>query len=157
VYVGAATAAWPPQSVGTGVLTVVDHVTARRRSRIMRSVGTANTGPEMAVRRALHRRGFRYSLHRRDLPGSPDIVFPSRRKILFVHGCFWHGHSCSWGNLPKSRIEYWQPKIEANRKRDARNVKDLKADGWAVLVVWQCELRDKPAAIDKIVRFLEAD
>ena len=121
----------------------------------MRSVGTANTGPEMVVRRALHHRGFRYSLHRRDLPGSPDIVFPSRRKILFVHGCFWHGHSCRWGNLPKSRIEYWRPKIEANRKRDARNVKDLQDDDWAVLVVWQCELRDKSAAINRIVRFLE--
>ena len=136
---------------------MVDRVTTQRRSRIMRSVGTANTGPEMTVRRALHRRGFRYSLHRRDLPGSPDIVFPSRRKVLFVHGCFWHGHSCRWGRLPKSRLDYWQPKIEANRKRDARNVKDLQDDGWAVLVVWQCELRDKPAAIDGIVRFLEAD
>lgn len=145
----------PRRSAVSRLLIMVDRVTAQRRSRIMQSVGTANTGPEMAVRRALHRRGFRYSLHRRDLPGSPDIVFPSRRKILFVHGCFWHGHSCRWGKLPKSRLEYWRPKIEANRKRDARNVKDLQDDGWGVLVVWQCELRDQPATINRIVQFLE--
>lgn len=134
---------------------MADHVTEERRSRIMRSVRTTNTGPEVTVRRALHRLGYRYRLHRRDLPGSPDIVFPGRRKAIFVHGCFWHGHSCRWGRLPKSRLDYWRPKIAANRERDTRNIRELLDSDWTPLVVWQCELRDEPAAIERIVAFLD--
>src|SRR5712664_2810518 len=101
---------------------MADTRTKEQRSRIMKSVGTYHTGPELTVRRLLHRLGYRYRLHRRDLPGRPDIVFPGRRKAIFIHGCFWHGHDCSKGKLPKSRTEYWTAKIRANQDRDARAV-----------------------------------
>ncbi len=110
----------------------------------------------MALRRALHRLGYRYRLHRRDLPGSPDIVFPSRRKVVFVHGCFWHGHDCRWGRLPKSRPEYWLPKIEANRARDNRALTRLCEGGWQTMVVWQCDLRDLDDAVSRVEAFLRA-
>lgn len=108
----------------------------------MQSVGTKNTGPELAVRQLLHRLGFRFRLHRKDLPGKPDIVFPGRRKVIFVHGCFWHRHSCPKGRLPKSRLDYWEPKLAQNVTRDHANVTALQALGWDVLTLWQCELRD---------------
>lgn len=138
------------------VLHMTDHVTPERRSFIMSQVGTKNTKPEMVVRRALHRLGYRYRLHRKDLPGSPDIVFPGCRKAVFVHGCFWHGHGCRWGKLPKSRPDYWQPKIDANRERDSRNIRALNASGWDVLVVWQCELKEPGTTLDKLVAFLDS-
>lgn len=121
----------------------------------MSKVGQKNTAPEMILRRALHARGYRYRLHRRDLPGSPDLVFPSRRKVIFVHGCFWHGHGCRWGNAPKSRAEYWLPKIEANRVRDNLALTKLSEMGWQPLVVWQCELRDPQPTIERAVAFLD--
>lgn len=121
----------------------------------MQSIGTKNTGPEMVIRRALFELGYRYRLHRKDLPGSPDIVFPGRRKAIFVHGCFWHGHGCQKGRAPKSRMEYWGPKIEANRLRDARNLRELAARGWQVLVVWQCDLADLEKALQQIIIFLD--
>ena len=136
---------------------MVDHVTPERRSFIMSSVQSKNTKPEMLVRRALHKMGYRYRIHRRDLPGSPDLVFPGRKKAIFVHGCFWHGHGCKWGRLPKSKLDYWQPKIKANRKRDRRDLKALRDDGWCVKVVWACELREPEATLGKIAIFLEAD
>lgn len=102
----------------------------------------------MAVRSIVHRLGYRYSLRRADLPGKPDLAFVSRQKVIFVHGCFWHGHSCKYGHLPKSRLDYWQPKIAANKARDRLQVAKLKGNGWAVLTVWQCQL--------KKLRFLEA-
>jgi len=108
----------------------------------MKSVGVRDTGPERTVRSALHRAGFRFRLHRRDLPGKPDIVLPSKRVAIFVHGCFWHGHGCAKGKLPKSRLEYWKPKISANAARDKRNVRELSKLGWRTLTVWQCELAD---------------
>jgi DNA mismatch endonuclease (patch repair protein) len=120
----------------------------------MSSVRSRNTGPEMILRRMLHARGYRYRLHRRGLAGSPDIVFPSRRKAIFVHGCFWHGHGCRWGRLPKSRLEYWGPKIETNRNRDAYNLTKLRAAGWQALVVWQCELRSPDATVETVIAFL---
>ena len=134
---------------------MVDRVTSERRSEIMRSVGQKDTGAEMKVRRALHLLGYRYRLHRRELPGKPDIVFPSRRKTVFVHGCFWHGHNCRFGRLPKSNLDYWVPKIAANRERDERNVAALRDAGWAVFVVWQCDLRDLDGSIRRIVEFLD--
>jgi len=133
---------------------MVDHVASDRRSFIMSSVRTKDTKPELQLRRLLHRLGYRFRLHRRDLPGCPDIVFPSRRKVIFVHGCYWHGHECRWGKLPKSRLDYWQPKISANRDRDARNVRELGALGWASLTVWQCELREPESLRTRLVDFL---
>ncbi len=120
----------------------------------MQSVGTRDTGPEMVVRRMLHGLGYRYRLHLRDLPGSPDIVFPGRRKILFIHGCYWHGHECRKGRLPKSRLDYWGPKIAANRARDTRNEAALSKLGWKVLVIWQCETANLDVLVHRAIRFL---
>lgn len=108
----------------------------------MQQVKGKDTQPELHVRSMLHRMGYRFRLHRKDLPGTPDIVFPSRRVVVFVHGCYWHGHGCRIGQLPKSRLEYWEPKIAANRERDRRKETALVAAGWRVAVVWQCELGD---------------
>ena len=95
------------------------------------------------------------ALHRRDLPGTPDIVLPGRRKAIFVHGCFWHGHGCRCARLPKSRVEYWGPKIAANRARDGRKAAALRREGWSVACVWECQLR-KPAALERrLARFLD--
>lgn len=126
-----------------------------QRRRIMQSVRTKDTGPEWIVRRLLHRQGYRFRLHSRHLPGRPDIVLPSRRIAIFVHGCFWHGHECRKGRLPKSRLEYWQPKIAANRHRDTKNVKELAALGWRVMVVWQCETREVDRLLGSLVAFIE--
>lgn len=120
----------------------------------MSKVGQKNTKPEVMLRRALHALGYRFRLHRRDLPGTPDIVFPSRRKVVLVHGCFWHGHGCRWGQLPKSRTEYWRPKIETNRERDNRTLTALAEAGWEPMVVWQCELRDLNEAVRRVESFL---
>ena len=120
----------------------------------MSQVGQKDTKPELLLRRALHRLGYRYSLHRRDLLGRPDIVFPSRRKVIFVHGCFWHGHGCRWGKLPKSRPEYWVPKIETNRERDNKVLTELRDVGWDSMVVWQCELRDLDATVHRVEDYL---
>lgn len=136
---------------------MVDTRTSEQRRRIMQSVGTRDTGPEREVRRVLFAAGYRYRLHRRDLPGSPDIVFPSRKKAIFVHGCFWHGHGCSKGKASKSRTEYWGPKLEANKARDARNIRDLRALGWTVLVVWQCEIADPDRLLARLVAFVDDD
>jgi DNA mismatch endonuclease (patch repair protein) len=125
------------------------------RSKIMSSVASKNTGPEMIVRRLIFAAGFRYRLHPTTLPGRPDIAFPGRRKVIFVHGCFWHQHrNCSLGKLPKSNLSYWAPKLEGNVTRDRRNIAALKKAGWEVLVIWQCELRNLEKVETKIVRFL---
>lgn len=133
----------------------MDTRTPEQRRRIMQSVKTKDTNPEQTVRRALFAAGYRYRLHRRDLPGTPDIVFPSRKKIILVHGCFWHGHGCAKGKLPKSKLEYWHPKIEANQVRDARNIAELKELGWGVLVVWQCQLVDLEATMKRVTLFVD--
>jgi DNA mismatch endonuclease (patch repair protein) len=130
---------------------MADTRTKEQRSRIMKSVGSRDTGPEMTVRRLLHRLGYRYRLYRRDLPGRPDLVFPSRRKAIFIHGCFWHGHDCGKGKLPKSRAEYWTAKIKANQDRDARATACLADACWQTLSVWQCELKSLDA-IDRVLR-----
>ncbi len=121
---------------------MTDRLDPKRRSHLMRQVQTKNTGPEKAVRSLLHRMGYRFRLHRKDLPGTPDIVFPSRRLAVFVHGCFWHAHGCSKGKPPKSRPEYWAPKLDANKNRDVRNVTALTTAGWRVETIWQCELKN---------------
>lgn len=133
-----------------------DRVPAAKRSAIMRAVKPENTGPEIALRKMLHRLGYRYKLHTRELPGKPDIAFPARRKVIFVHGCFWHGHRCRYGRLPKTRLEYWQPKIEANRARDTRKTNELLRAGWEIAVVWQCELKDSARTLKKLTSFLGA-
>lgn len=124
---------------------MVDRVDQAHRSRIMQSVRTKDTGPEVEVRSILHRMGYRFRLHRNDLPGKPDIVLPRRRVVVFVHGCFWHWHGCPKGQVPKSRHEYWVPKLHANRVRDRCNVLALEEAGWRVEIVWQCELKDRAA------------
>jgi len=121
----------------------------------MQSVGTRDTGPELAVRQFVHGLGVRYRLHARDLPGSPDIVLPAQHKAIFVHGCFWHGHSYRWGRLPKSRVKYWSDKVAGNRRRDRRVRVALRRQGWQTMVVWQCELRDPARVLLRLVGFLE--
>lgn len=133
---------------------MTDTRTPEQRRRIMQSVKTKDTGPEVEVRSALFAAGYRFRLHRRDLPGSPDIVFPGRRKAIFVHGCFWHGHGCAKGKAAKSRTDYWGPKMEANIARDARNMSELTALGWDVLTVWQCELRNMETLLAELGTFL---
>lgn len=126
-------------------------------SERMRRVGSKNTAPEMIVRQMLHRLGYRYVLHDRRLPGQPDLVFPSRGKVVFVHGCFWHGHDCRRGTRPKSNAVFWATKIEGNKVRDTRHLRTLRALGWRVLVVWECAT--KPTRLaglqSRLVRFLE--
>lgn len=135
---------------------MVDIVGPKKRSEIMRRVRSKDTGPELALRRYLHSKGLRYRLHVKELPGQPDIVFPARRSVILVHGCFWHGHDCRRGrNQPKSRLDYWRPKIEANRNRDERVAKELRRLGWRVLVVWECEALHPSRIYDKIARFLK--
>jgi len=121
----------------------------------MSSVRSRNTGPERAVRSIVHRLGFRYSLIRRDLPGKPDLTFVGKRKAIFVHGCFWHGHSCLYGKLPKSRLDYWKPKIAANKARDRKQVRALRKTGWSVMIVWQCQLRNNDLFEARIRSFLD--
>ncbi|CAH2779947.1 MAG: Very-short-patch mismatch repair endonuclease (G-T specific) [uncultured Caballeronia sp.] len=123
----------------------------------MQQVKGKNTRPEMIVRSLVHRLGYRFRLHRKDLPGTPDVVFPSRRVALFVHGCFWHGHGCRIGQLPKSRFEYWQPKIAANRDRDARKEAALESVRWRVAVVWQCELADLEGLTARLKDLLDTE
>ena len=134
---------------------MVDTRSPEQRSRIMSSVGTKNTGPELLLRRLLHRSGYRYRLHPESLPGKPDISFPSRRKAIFVHGCFWHGHDCAKGRLPKSRTDYWAPKLKANKKRDDKHTARLADLGWSSMVVWQCELRDPETVVERVKKFLD--
>ena len=123
----------------------------------MASVGTKDTCAEMGVRRLVHGMGYRYILHRADLPGRPDLAFPSRRKVIFVHGCFWHGHHCRYGRLPKSRRDYWEPKIETNKHRDRKQRQELTRQGWRVLVIWQCQLKKPEWLGAKIEDFLRTD
>jgi len=121
---------------------MTDVFPSEKRSWIMSRVREKNTSPEFKVRSLVHRLGYRFRLHRKDLPGKPDLVFPSRKKIIFVHGCFWHGHDCARGNRsPKTNTEYWVEKIRRNTERDACHQAELKAIGWDVLVVWECELK----------------
>ena len=125
---------------------MTDVYSAEKRSAVMRRVKGRDTTPEMTVRRALTRLGARYRLHRKDLPGKPDIVMPGRRLAVFVHGCFWHGHDCARGaRVPKQNRDYWVGKVERNRARDDRSREALSALGWRVETIWECELKDAEA------------
>lgn len=127
-----------------------------KRSALMARVKGKNTKPEMIVRRLLFAMGLRYRVHRKDLPGSPDIVFPGRRKVIFVHGCFWHRHAgCRLASTPKTRVDFWQAKFDANLARDSSNIDALESLGWSVLVVWQCETRDLGTLSEKLKSFFD--
>jgi len=121
------------------------------RRQTMQAVKSKDTGPELTVRRLAHRLGYRFRLHRQDLPGKPDLTFPRLRKVLFVHGCFWHGHDCARGcRVPKMNTDYWRTKIARNRARDATNAAALRTKGWIVGVIWECQLKE-PACAQRIL------
>jgi len=128
---------------------------AEKRSAVMRRVKGKDTTPELKVRRALTRLGARYRLHRKDLPGSPDIVLPGRRLALFVHGCFWHGHDCARGaRVPKQNRDYWTAKVGRNVARDAKSRAELEAQGWRVETIWECELKNEADLEDRLANLL---
>jgi len=134
----------------------VDIFSPEKRSRIMARVKGSNTGPEVLVRSLVHRMGFRFRLHRRDLPGCPDLVFPKHRKAIFVHGCFWHGHEdCPRSARPSTNTAFWNKKLSGNIERDQRNQKALRELGWKVLVVWQCEIKDSTGLEQLLADFLK--
>lgn len=138
----------------------MDTVDKATRSRIMAKVGQRDTGPELRLRLALHRRGFRYLLHDRKLPGSPDLVFPKYGAVVFVHGCFWHDHGCKYSTKPATRKAFWDEKFAANRERDKRKSGEIRKLGWRVLVVWECALKDAAAestrTVERVARWLES-
>jgi len=133
---------------------MADNHSPESRSALMSRIRPKNTAPEMIVRRMLHALGYRFRLHRKDLPGTPDIVFPGRRKAIMVHGCFWHAHGCKIGRPPKSRADFWQSKLERNRQHDAENVTKLQASGWEVETIWQCETKQPDELHARLVIFL---
>lgn len=122
----------------------------------MQAVRSKNTRPELLVRRLLHANGYRYRLHSKKLPGCPDLVFPGRKKVLFIHGCWWHGHDCQRGSrVPKTNVVYWTKKVVRNRNRDADSRKQLEAEGWKVLAIWECQLNDESSVLMQLVQFLD--
>ena len=130
---------------------MADTISSEARSAVMRRVKSKNTAPEMRVRSRLHRLGYRYRLHRRDLPGTPDLVFPSRKTVVFIHGCFWHGHPCKRGlRPPATNAEYWRAKIARNQARDLGALAKLGELGWKVVTVWECELKDMDSAMARV-------
>ena len=130
--------------------------TSELRSRTMRAVKSRNTAPELFVRSLAHRMGYRFRLHRDNLPGKPDLVFPKFQKVIFVHGCFWHGHGCVRGaRVPKGNREYWLKKISGNRTRDQKNLARLTTAGWKALVIWECDLRNERKLKAQLTRFLK--
>jgi len=136
---------------------MADRVSQDTRSANMRAIRSKGMKPEMLVRKLVHGMGYRYRLHRHDLPGRPDLVFPSRQKVIFVHGCFWHQHSakgCKLTRTPKSNKNYWLPKLQRNVERDARHREALESMGWGVLVVWECQLGDEIALAKCLRAFL---
>lgn len=135
---------------------MVDNLSPEERSRLMSRVRCKDTKPEMVVRRLAHRLGYRFRLHRKDLPGSPDLVFPGRKKIVFVHGCYWHRHDCKKASTPKTNVEFWQKKFDDNVMRDNKNLNDLVELGWEAMVVWQCEAEKPELLAERLANFLEA-
>jgi DNA mismatch endonuclease (patch repair protein) len=133
----------------------VDTLTPAERSKIMSLVRSKDTGPEILVRGLVSHLGYRYRLHRHDLPGSPDLVFPARQKVIFVHGCFWHRHACPSGRrMPKSRVDFWTEKLIGNRRRDERIKRQLQRLGWRVLTVWECQLKNPAKVMRRIEQFI---
>lgn len=133
----------------------MDTLTPTQRSERMARIKSKDTKPELAVRRLVHSMGFRYRLHDKGLPGRPDLVFAGRRKLIFVHGCFWHRHGdCRLARLPKSRLDFWKPKLDANVTRDRAVENQLVALGWKILTIWECEVADETQLSERIKRFL---
>lgn len=135
---------------------MADTLTPAHRSRLMGRVRQKNTTPEMAVRREAHRLGFRFRLHRKDLPGRPDVVFPRLRKVIFVHGCFWHRHNCRRTTTPKSNALFWENKFQENVERDEKALDKLRELGWSAAVIWECEAGDQAKLTARLFEFLEA-
>jgi len=136
---------------------MADTISKQRRSELMSRIRSKNSKVELLVRSLVHRMGYRFRLHRKDLPGKPDLVFAGRRKVVFVHGCFWHWHpdpNCKQARMPKSRQEFWRPKLEGNRRRDRENRQKLIELGWEVLEIWECEARDPEKIQSRIRDFL---
>ena len=135
----------------------MDNLSRAERSEIMARVRSTDTRPELFVRKLVYGLGYRYRLHARELPGHPDIAFRKRRKVIFVHGCFWHRHKgCALARLPKSRLDFWLPKLEGNRNRDEQNRRALLREGWKVLTIWECQLKSPERMGERIRRFLDA-
>jgi DNA mismatch endonuclease (patch repair protein) len=134
----------------------MDTLTAAERSVRMAKIRSKDTLPELRVRQLVHRLGYRFRLHQKDLPGRPDLVFTSRRKVIFVHGCFWHAHGrCKTANQPKSRRGYWKDKFARNKARDQSNARKLRNLGWKVLVIWECQTRSEALMLPRLRCFLE--
>lgn len=137
----------------------MDKISKSRRSDNMRRIKSKDTSPEIMVRKLIFKEGFRYRLHNKHLPGKPDLTFSSKKKVIFVNGCFWHQHnksSCSFTHTPKSNLDYWLPKLENTVKRDIKNQNELTKLGYEFLVVWECEIRNKPLLLQKIKLFLNS-
>lgn len=134
---------------------MMDNLTIEKRSANMRRIKSKDTSPELIVRKIIHKMGYRFRLHRKDLPGKPDLTFPSKKKVVFVHGCFWHQHeNCEISRIPKSNRQYWVPKLRRNKFRDQEHQNSLKKLGWKVLVIWECEIKELNKMNKKIINFL---
>lgn len=134
----------------------MDRISPQKRSEAMRRIRSKDTLPEMTVRSMIHRMGYRFRLHAHNLPGKPDVVFPGRKKAIFIHGCFWHHHEdCPKGDFPTSRTEFWIPKLLRNRQRDAEKLAALHRLGWKTLVIWQCQISNVRRLSKKIASFLD--
>ena len=138
---------------------MTDRISSYSRSRNMAAIKSKNTSPELFIRSLAHRLGYRFRLHAKDLPGRPDLIFRSWKKVIFVHGCFWHQHSsakCLDGRVPKSNQSYWKPKLLKNTERDKRSLAELRKLKWKALVIWECEIRDRERLARILTRFLDA-
>lgn len=134
----------------------MDVFSKRTRSRIMSHISGKNTKPEILVRSLLHRMGYRFRIHKKDLPGRPDICLPKHKKVIFVHGCFWHGHeNCPRSKRPTTNVEFWNKKIDGNIERDKENIKKLKRLGWQTLTIWTCEIKNQEELKTKLISFIE--
>lgn len=134
----------------------MDSLSPEQRSKNMSQIRSTSSSPEMLVRRLVFGMGYRYRLHNHKLPGRPDLVFSSRKKIILLNGCFWHQHdNCALAHIPKSRVDYWRPKLERNKKRDAENVARLERLGWNVLTIWECQTKNRPELRHVISEFLD--
>ena len=131
----------------------VIHEVSEQRSRNMSAIKSKNTKPEIKVRKILHSMGYRFRLHRKDLPGSPDIVLPKYKTVIFVHGCFWHRHeNCKYASTPKTRQEFWEAKFRENINRDKLNQENLSSKGWKIIIVWECEIKDKDFDLNRLFK-----
>ena len=129
------------------------HKISEQRARNMSAIKSKNTKPEIAVRKLLHSMGYRFRLHRKDLPGSPDIVLPKYKTVIFVHGCFWHRHeNCKYASTPKTRQEFWNKKFNENILRDKKNLEILSSLGWKIIIIWECEIRNKKINLEQIIK-----